>query len=64
MITYKVTTELKTTLWLKILRFFRLKRKRDEFEIQLAIKNLEKNEILNNGYCDIKILDYGNMDMD
>ncbi len=32
MVTYKVTTELTTPWWLKVLRFFRIKKKREEFE--------------------------------
>lgn len=54
---YKVTTELKTTWWLKVLRFCRIKSKRTEFEIFLnhngyqiggmieSLKILEKEEV-------------------
>ena len=35
MTTYTVTTELTTPWWLKLLRYFRLKKKRESFEIVL-----------------------------
>jgi hypothetical protein len=31
---YLVTTELKTSTWVKILRFFKLKKKREEFFLE------------------------------
>lgn len=36
MIVYKVTTELKTTWWMKAFRFCRIKGKRIEFEMYLT----------------------------
>ncbi len=54
---YRVTTELKTTWWLKVLRFCRIKKNRTEFEIFLnyngyqiggmieSLKILEKEEV-------------------
>lgn len=36
MTTYTVTTELITPWWLKLLRFFRIKKKREEFELTFA----------------------------
>lgn len=57
MTVYKVTAELKTTWWLKALRFCRVKSKRTEFEIFLnhngyqigdmieSLKILEKEEV-------------------
>ncbi len=57
MITYKVTTELKTPWWLKLLRFFRIKNKREEFELQFDADWLRVGDILDNGSIDIKITD-------
>lgn len=59
MITYKVTTELKTPWWLKLLRFFRLKSKREEFEILFERDCFKINDILSTRHCDVKILNYG-----
>lgn len=44
MTTYLVTTELTTPWWLKLLRFFRLKKNRESFEIVL---NWNKYNIIN-----------------
>lgn len=46
MTTYKVTTELKTYWWWKVLRFFRLKNKREEFEMIFDANWFNKGEIL------------------
>jgi len=56
MTTYLVTTELKTPWWLKVLRFFRIKNKREEFEISFDKDWFRVNDVLNHGECDIKII--------
>lgn len=43
---YLVTTELKTSIWKKVLRFFRLIKKREEFEIMFEHPIFEENNIL------------------
>ncbi len=62
MVTYKVTSELKTPWWLKLLRFFRIKSKREEFYLYLDYKPFKKGEILRAGITktDLKIVEYGN----
>lgn len=47
---YIVTTELKTSIWKKVLRFFRLIKKREEFEIIFEHPIFEENDILINSY--------------
>ena len=57
MTTYKVTTELKTLWWLKLLRFFRIKKKREEFELCFQYGVFEKGDIVLTSYNEkIKIL--------
>lgn len=46
MTTYLVTTELKTFWWWKVLRFFRLKSKREEFEIAMENDWFDVGELL------------------
>lgn len=53
MVIYTVTTELKTSWWLKLLRFCRIKKKRQEFEIVLDKEYYKEGDILNN---EIKII--------
>lgn len=61
MIRYKVTTELKTVWWLKVLRFFRIKNKREEFELCFQHVGYEEGDILTTtNNSKIKILGYGN----
>jgi hypothetical protein len=43
---YKVTTELKTTWWLKLLRFCRVKKNRTEFEIFLNFNGFKIGDII------------------
>ena len=43
---YTVTTELKTPWWLKTLRFFRIKNKREEFTILLKYDGYNINNII------------------
>ena len=47
---YKVTTELKTSWWLKLLRFFRLKGRRKEFDLILGYNGFNKGDVLGNGF--------------
>ena len=49
MITYKVTTELKTSWWLRLLRFFRIKGKRTEFELSFKKLWFKEGDILDCG---------------
>ena len=56
MTTYLVTTELKTSWWLKLLRYFRLKNKREEFYLSFVSTPYEKGDILDTGNCKIKII--------
>ncbi len=56
MILYKVTTELETSKWLKVLRFFRVKRKRTEFEICLNYDGYNIGELLYSSAGRYKIL--------
>ena len=56
MTTYTVTTELKTSWWLKLLRFFRIKSKRADFNITLNYNFFEKDDILNSGNYSMKIV--------
>ena len=46
MTTYLVTTELKTPWWLKLLRYFRLKKNRESFEIVLNWGKYNINDII------------------
>lgn len=46
---YKVTTELNTSFWTKVFRFFNLRKKRDEFEILSSYEGYKKNDILDVG---------------
>lgn len=50
---YKVTTELKTTWWMKALRFCRIKSKRTELEIYLNYNGYEVGDMIHK----LKILD-------
>ena len=43
---YKVTTELKTTWWLKVLRFCRVKKNRTEFEIFLNYNGYKVGDVI------------------
>ena len=43
---YKVTTELKTTWWLKALRFCRIKKNRTEFEIFLNYNGYKVGDVI------------------
>lgn len=43
---YTVSTEVKTSWWLKILRFFRIKNKREEFTILLKYYGYNINDII------------------
>ena len=43
---YIVTTEVKTSWWLKILRFFRIKNKREDFTILLTYDGYNINDII------------------
>ena len=56
MTTYRATLELKTPFWWKVLRFFRLKAKREEFGMTFKKDWFRTGDIVNNGYCDIKII--------
>jgi len=55
---YKVTTELKTPLWKKVLRWMRLYPKMEIFEIQLSAwaDSFEKGHILVSNGAEIKII--------
>ncbi len=58
MTAYKVTTELKTTWWLKVLRFCRIKKKRTEFEIFLNYNGYKIGDMIHSGIGGkLKILD-------
>ena len=46
MTTYLVTTELKTSWWVKLLRYFRLKKNRESFEIVLNWDRYNINDII------------------
>lgn len=50
MTSYLVTTELKTTLWVRVCRFFKLNKKRKEFYITLNYDGYVKNDTLKLGY--------------
>ena len=52
MATYLVTLEIKSPWWKKVLRFFRLVKRRDEFVITLNYSSLTKGEILLQLGCD------------
>lgn len=47
---YKVTTELKTSWWLRLLRWLRLKPKREDFDLLLNYDYFKVGEILDNGF--------------
>lgn len=47
---YKVTTELKTPWWLKLLRFLRLKERRQEFDLILGYDGFNNGDVLSNGF--------------
>lgn len=59
MITYKVTTELKTPWWLKLLRFSRLKSKREEFEVHFEKGWWQKGDVIRTNNCNALVLDNG-----
>lgn len=50
---YKVTTELKTTWWLKVLRFCRIKSKRKVFQMYLNYNGYEVGDMIDS----LKILE-------
>lgn len=55
---YKVTTELKTSWWLKLLRFCRIKDKRTDFYLNLSNDIFEENDIITTGKgIDLKVLE-------
>lgn len=56
MTTYTVTTELTTPWWLKLLRYFRLKKKREKFYLTFVSTPYEKDDILDTGNCKIKVI--------
>ena len=43
---YTVTSELETSWWLKLLRFFRIKNKREDFTILLKYNGYKINDII------------------
>jgi len=49
MTVYKVTTELKTPWWLRLLRFFRVKDKRKDFELTFEKPWFKEGDILDCG---------------
>jgi hypothetical protein len=54
--TYLVTTELKTSKWKKLLRFFRLIKQREEFKLTFYSDHFKAGDILIRSYYDPKIL--------
>ena len=56
MTTYLVTLELKTPFWWKVLRFFRIKNKREEFYITIIGAPFEKDAILETGGSKMKVI--------
>jgi len=56
MATYKVTTELKTPWWLKLLRFFHIKKKREWFEIAFHGGSFSSMDLLKSEKGTIKII--------
>ncbi len=46
MTSYLVTLEIETPWWKKVLRFFRIIKKREEFTINLNYSTLKKGDIL------------------
>ena len=57
MITYNVTTELKTSWWLKLLRFLRIKSKRQEFALTFDKLWFKEGDILDCGKVNkVKVL--------
>ena len=56
MVTYNVTTELKTSLWLKLLRFLRIKSKRTDFEMVMLKDWYSKDETITASNITIKVL--------
>jgi hypothetical protein len=63
MILYKVTTELKTSWWMKILRFLRVKKERTEFEICLNYGGYNIGDMLHSGISGkLKILEKEHQD--
>ena len=46
MTTYLITLEIETPWWKKVLRFFKLVKKREEFTINLNYSTLRKGDIL------------------
>ena len=47
---YKVTTELKTPWWLRLLRFFHIKQKRQEFELLIGYEGFNRGDVLSSGF--------------
>ena len=47
---YKVTTELKTPWWLRLLRFFHIKPKRKEFELLIGYEGFNRGDVLSSGF--------------
>jgi len=56
MTTYLVTTELKTPWWLKLLRFFRIKNKREEFKMMFDYDRYKENHIFCIYKQDLKVI--------
>ncbi len=56
MTTYLATAELKTSFWLKLLRFFRIKSKREDFEITFDKPWFRIGDMIDSGSIDIKIV--------
>lgn len=57
MTTYLVTTEIKTSWWLKVLRFLRVKGKLQTFKSCLEYSCFNENDILNTGNSgDLKVI--------
>jgi len=52
MTTYLVTLEIETPWWKKVLRFFRLVKRREDFTINLNYFTLTKGEIILQPGCD------------
>lgn len=54
---YKVTIEIKTPIWKKILRWFRIMPKMETFELLLGGDYYNVGELLSSGDNDIKIIE-------
>lgn len=56
MTTYIVTTEIRTPWWLKLLRYFRIKKKRKDFYLTLNDNFFKSGDILATGVLKLKIV--------